>query len=655
MATKTQNSSYTAKEIQVLEGLEPVRKRPGMYIGSTDTRGLHELLREIVDNSVDESFAGVADTIWVTLNKDGSATVRDNGRGIPTELHKSGKSALEVTMTKLHAGGKFGGGAYKISGGLHGVGASVVNALSSFFRVVVLRNNKAYFQEYKQGKPLKKVAEASQKQLDEWLPQAWGIKIGEGKTGTITTFYPDKSIFAGIEFDNEKAKSLLRDRAYLVAGLTFHLSDERDGTTTSFYFEGGIASLVAHSNRGKTPIGDVIYISKKEGDMEAEIALGYTDSLAENVKGFVNGINTTDGGTHVTGFRIALTRAIGDYAKKLAGNGNGNGKGEGALTGEDMKEGLTAVVYVKMPSDALQFESQTKAKLNNPEVQGFVATAVKAGLDTYFEEHPSDARKITEKVMLAAQARMAARAAKEAVLRKGALEGASLPGKLADCQSSDPEISELYIVEGPSAGGSAKQGRDRAYQAILPLGGKILNTERAQIDKIVKFEEIKDLIIALGAGIGDSLNYDRVRYHRIIIMTDADVDGEHIRTLLLTFFYRHMPEIIKRGYLYIALPPLYRIQTGKEITYAYSEEEKEAIIRQKAGTKTTAQRYKGLGEMNPTQLWETTMDPGKRTLKQVGVEDGEAADRLFTILMGAEVPPRKKFIQTHAKMATLDI
>jgi DNA gyrase subunit B len=640
------NNDYTAEQIQVLEGLEPVRKRPGMYIGSTDVRGLHECLREIVDNSVDESFAGVANTIWVSLNKDGSATIRDNGRGIPVEKQKkTGVSALELTMTKLHAGGKFGGGAYKVSGGLHGVGASVVNALSSYFRVVVLRDGQAHFQEYKRGVALKPVSVATQQQLDDW-----GIKL-EG-TGTITTFIPDREIFGDIVLENNKVKNLLRDRAYLIAGLTFHFEDENDGDVATFYFEGGIKSLVAHSNRGKQVLNDVIYFQKSDENISCEVALQYSDSYNENVKGYVNGIYTTDGGTHVTGFRIALTRAITDYYKKLQ---NGNGKDEAALTGDDMKEGLTAIVYVKMPSESLQFESQTKAKLNNPEVQGFVATAVKEGLDTYFEEHPAEARKVVEKITLAARARLAARAAKDAVLRKGALEGATLPGKLADCQSSDPEISELYIVEGDSAGGSAKQGRDRRHQAILPLGGKILNTERAHLDKIVKFEEIKDLIIALGGGIGDSLNYDKMRYHRIIIMTDADVDGSHISTLLLTFFYRHMPEIVTRGYLYIALSPLYKIQAGKEIYYALNDEEKDKIIPLLKDKKYTQQRYKGLGELNPTQLWETTMNPETRTLKQVTVESAEEANKMFDMLMGEEVPPRKKYIQTHAKLATLDI
>ncbi|KKR39904.1 DNA topoisomerase IV subunit B [Candidatus Woesebacteria bacterium RIFOXYD1_FULL_40_21] len=658
MPNKSQNK-YTAEQIQVLEGLEPVRKRPGMYIGSTDSRGLHECLREIVDNSVDESFAGVAKNVWVFINKDGSATVHDNGRGIPVDKHKSGVSALELTMTKLHAGGKFGGGAYKVSGGLHGVGASVVNALSSYFRVVVLRDNKAYFQEYKRGKPIDEVKLVPEEKLKEWFPKEWGIKTED--SGTITTFYPDEQIFGDTKFDNTKIKNLLRDRAYLVAGLSFHLEDERTGEEENYYFEGGIKSLVAHSNRGKNPLSDVIYIQKEDPNASCEVAIQYTDSFNENVKGFVNGINTIDGGTHVTGFRMALTRAIGDYAKRLNGapprGGAGNGKTEEALlTGEDMKEGLTAVVYIKMPSESLQFESQTKAKLNNPEVQGFVTTAVKEGLDTYFEEHPQGAKKIIEKVLLAARARMAARAAKDAVLRKGALEGASLPGKLADCQTNDPTISELYIVEGPSAGGSAKQGRDRRFQAILPLGGKILNTERAQLDKIVKFEEIKDLIIGLGGGIGETINYDKIRYHRIIIMCDADVDGEHIETLLLTFFYRHMPETISRGYLYIAVPPLFKVLVGKKAHYAYTDNERDNIIKENSKTgKITVSRFKGLGEMNPDTLWETTMNPETRTLKQVGVEDAGEADRTFTMLMGEEVPPRKRFIQTHARLATLDI
>ena len=645
---------YTAAQIQVLEGLEPVRKRPGMFIGSTDARGLHECLREIVDNSADESFAGVATDVWVYLDKDGWAYVRDNGRGIPVDRHKSGLSALEITMTKLHAGGKFGGGAYKISGGLHGVGASVVNALSSWFRVIVLRDKKAYVQEYKVGTPTSDVKVVTQKELDKWLPKEWDIKISDNKTGTITQFLPDKKIFDDFQFDNTRVKNALRDRAYLVAGLSFHFFDERDGDIANFYFEGGIKSLVSHSNRDKETLTDVIYFSKKEEELDCEVAVQYTDSLNENVKGFVNGINTTDGGTHLTGFRMALTRAISDYARKT--NGEKGANGETSLSGDDMKEGLTAVIYIKMPSDALQFESQTKAKLNNPEVQGFVSSVVKAGLDTYFEEHPADARKIIEKVLLAAKARAAARAAKEAVLRKGALDGASLPGSLADCQSKDPDQSELYIVEGDSAGGSAKQGRDRKFQAILPLFGKVLNTERARLDQIIKSDKFKNLIVAVGAGVGESFDIAKLRYKRIIIMADADVDGSHIKCLYLTFFYRHLPEVIKNGYIYIAMPPLYKVEQGKTKKYMYTEEEKNDYLKTLGkGGKLNVQRYKGLGEMNALELWETTMDPKNRILKQVGIDDAEAADRMFTMLMGEEVPPRKKYIQTHAKMATLDI
>ena len=636
---------YDASQIQVLEGLEPVRKRPGMYIGSTDSRGLHECLREIIDNSVDESFAGIATEVWVQIHEDGSAEVRDNGRGIPIDLHKSGVSALELTMTKLHAGGKFGGGAYKVSGGLHGVGASVVNALSSYFRVCVIRDKKVFYQEYKRGVPLKKVSEASESQIKDW-----NININAQKSGTITSFMPDNEIFKDLTFEKNKIKNLLRDRAYLVAKLAFNLKDARDGDEASYYFEGGIKSLVAHSNRGKNVLSNVIYISKNNGDINTEVAIQYTDGFNENVKGFVNGIFTTDGGTHITGFRTALTRAITDYVKKSQ-----NGKDEMILTGDDLKEGLTAVVYIKMPSETLQFESQTKAKLNNPEVSGFVSICVKEGLDQYFEEHPQDVKKIIDKVTLAAKARLAARAAKDAVLRKGALDGASLPGKLADCQSKDASISEIYIVEGDSAGGSAKQGRDRKFQAILPLKGKILNTERARLDTIIKFEGIKNLIIALGVGIGDTINYDKIRYHRVIIMTDADVDGEHIKTLLLTFFYRHMPEIITRGYLYIALPPLYKITSGKESVYLFNDEEKDELMKKYGEKKVTISRYKGLGEMNASQLWETTMDPKTRTLKQITIDSMEDASNMFEMLMGEEVPPRKKFIQTHAKLATLDV
>jgi len=649
----SKKTGYTAEQIQVLEGLEPVRKRPGMYIGSTDSRGLHELLREIVDNSVDESFAGVAKNVWVILKADGSVIVRDDGRGIPVGKHRSGTSALEITMTKLHAGGKFGSEAYKISGGLHGVGASVVNALSSFFRVIVLRDGKAYYQEYRRGDPLKGVTTLTQENLNSWIPTDWKIDLKDGNTGTITYFTPDNKVFKNISYDINKVKTLLKDRAYLVSKLFFHLKDEWSDEEEHYYFEGGIKSLVEHSNRGKNTVSNVVYISKEEGDLAVEVALQYTDTYNENVKSYVNGINTIDGGTHLTGFRMALTRAMGDYAKRSGLADKLPGKN--GLTGDDMREGLTAVIYVKMPSNNLQFESQTKAKLNNPEVQGFVASSVKEGLDTYLEETPQDSKSILEKIFLAAKARLAARAAKDAVLRKGALEGASLPGKLADCQSRDPSQSELFLVEGISAGGSAKNGRDKKFQAILPIGGKILNTERAHLDKIVKFEELKDVIVALGAGIGESLDYSKIKYHRIVIMMDADVDGEHIKTLLLTFFFRHMPGIINKGYLYVALPPLFRVKIGKNVYYTYTDEEKNKIIKQKGNGKYIIQRYKGLGEMNPLQLWETTMNPESRILKKVTIEVAEEADRIFTTLMGKEVAPRKKFIQTHAKLATLDI
>lgn len=657
MADNIEPENYTASQIQVLEGLEPVRKRPGMYIGSTDARGLHECLREIIDNSVDESFAGVCKNVSVFIHKDGSVTVKDDGRGIPVDKHASGVSALELTMTKLHAGGKFGGGAYKVSGGLHGVGASVVNALSSDFRVVVLRDSKAYTQEYNEGKPKGPVKEIAQEALDKIFPENWKIKVAQGQTGTITTFMPDTKVFGQLAFEKSKIKTLLRDRAYLVAGLSFHFSDERDSDETHYYFEGGIKSLVSHSNRGKTIVSNVIYINGRleEQSIEVEVALQYTDSYTENVKGYVNGIYTTDGGTHLTGFRMALTRSIGDYAKKSGALDKISTKTDkNVLTGDDLKEGLSAVVYVKMPSENLQFESQTKAKLNNPEIQGIVMSLVKEKIDTHFEENPQDARAILDKVLLAARARIAARAAKEAVLRKGALDGASLPGSLADCQSKDPEQSELYIVEGDSAGGSAKNGRDRKFQAILPLFGKVLNTERARIDQIIKSDKFKNLIVAIGGGISDQFDINKLRYHRIIIMADADVDGSHIKCLYLTFLYRHMPEVIQKGYVYVALPPLYKVEQGKSKKFFYTEEEKEDYIKTTNG-KAHVQRYKGLGEMDALELWETTMDPKTRTLKQVTIDDVEAANNVFEMLMGQEVPPRKRFIQTHAKFAQLDI
>ncbi len=632
--------AYDASSIQVLEGLEPVRKRPGMYIGSTDTKGLHHMAYEVITNSIDESLAGYGKTIYVCIHKDGSFSVQDEGRGIPVDKHKSGVSALELTMTKLHAGGKFSETAYKVSGGLHGVGASVVNALSDYTRVEVRRDDKIFFQEYKRGVPQAPVS-TTKISLSPFAP----------KTGTFTLFKPDASMFTTVEWHYETIEQMVRNFAYLIAGIHFFFLDENSGITKQFYFEGGIKSLVTHLNRNKKTLTPPLYLKKTIEDVEIEVALQYNDSFNEVLQSFVNTVNTYDGGTHVTGFRIALTRAINDYAKKISALK----ESDAALTGEDMREGLTAVINVKMPTQAIQFESQTKAKLNNAEVQGYTNTAVKEGLDTYFEENPADARKVIEKVLLAARARLAARAAKDAVLRKGALEGMTLPGKLADCQSKDASESELYIVEGDSAGGSAKQGRDRKFQAILPLRGKVLNTERAQLDKIIAFEELKALTIALGMGIGDTTNPEKLRYHRIIIMTDADVDGAHIACLLMTFFYRHLPYIVTNGHLFAAMPPLYKIDIAKKSYYVYTDLEKDQLLSEHPGEKVLIQRYKGLGEMNPEQLWETTMNPQNRTLKQVTVEDAAEADQVFSMLMGDEVPPRKKFITTHAKSASLDI
>src|SRR4030043_1961261 len=633
LKTKVKNdnilSTYTSAQIKVLEGLEPVRKRPGMYIGSTDKKGFHHLITEVVDNSIDESLAGFAKNIKIILKKDGSAQIRDDGRGIPVDKHKSGLSGLEVAMTKLHAGAKFDEGVYKASGGLHGVGVSVVNALSQWLKVEVHRDGHAYTQEYKRGKPTTRLE-----------------KIGKAKdTGTITTFIPDKRVFKDIEFDYQLIEQTIRERAYLIPGIKFHLEDERQNIKKNFYFEGGIRSLVKHLNHRKKTTHNVIFIKGEDNGMLMEAAIQYNDGYSENIQSFVNVINTRDGGTHLTGFKMALTRAINDYAKKIGAIKENNG-----FVGNDTLEGLTAVIAVKISINKIQFESQTKAKLNNPEAQGLVATFIKEGLDTFFEEHPADGRRIIEKIALAARARLAARAAKEAVIRKGELTGLGLPGNLADCQERDPIHSELYIVEGPSAGGSAKQGRDRRFQAILPLGGKILNTERAHLDKIIKFEELKDLIIALGMGIGETIDLKKIRYQRIIIMCDADVDGQHIATLLLTFFFRHLPSIIEKGYLYIAMPPLYRVQIGKESFYVYNEEGKDEVIAEhgQGKQKISVQRFKGLRDMNPKQLWETPMDRDKRILKKVMIEDTQRTDQVFTTLMGSDVPPRKRFIQTRA-------
>jgi DNA gyrase subunit B len=644
-------SSYGAESIVVLEGLEPVRKRPGMYIGTTSQMGINQCLNEIVDNAIDEALVGFCRNIKVVIEENNYLTVFDDGRGIPVEMiPKYGVSALEIVMTKLHAGGKFTSGAYKVSGGLHGVGASVVNALSSHLIVEVARDGSLYRQEYKRGVPLYPVKKVDQSILGFTNP-----------SGTAVSFLPDLEIFKEtIELNYFAFKKQIKERAYLISNVYFRIENKKEKERLAFYFDGGIVSLVRDLNRGKKVLFDEpIFIKKQIDDKEIQVALQYTDSINENIYSFVNVINTVEGGTHLTGFRTALTKAINSYAKKELGEKNG----EETFIGDDVKEGLTAVVYVKMPSANLQFEGQTKAKLGNSEVQTLVQQTVFENLTTFFEENPKVAKTILEKVFLAQKARLAAKAAKEAVLRKGALEGVSLPGKLADCQEKDPSLSELFIVEGDSAGGSAKQGRDRKTQAILPLRGKILNTERAYLDKVLSFKELKDLVVALGMGIGETVDYKKLRYHKIIIMTDADVDGEHIRTLLLTFFYRHLPDIIKKGHLYIAQPPLYKIQAGKKVFYVYSDEEKEkkvAEILQEEPYKANPsliviQRYKGLGEMNPDQLWDTTMNPENRVLKQVTIADAEEADYVFSMLMGEEVGPRKKFIITHAKLANLDL
>ncbi len=645
---------YEADQIQVLEGLEPVRKRPGMYIGSTDERGLWIMIKEIIDNSVDEALAGRCKNIWINIHNDNYITVADDGFGIPWETHpKVGKSALEVAMTVLHAGGKFGEGAYKISGGLHGVGASAVNALSEYMRVETRRDGKTYFQEYKRGVPQFDVrAETAD---DEPKNFNYHFKWTT-KHGVRTTFRADSEIMSTIEAKTEQVIKQIKNRAYLVAGLYFHFFDERTSEELHFYFDSGIVALIRHLNRNKGPLHGPIYIHKLLDNIDVEVAIQYSEGFNPTIESYANVQSTQDGGTHLTGFKTALTRSINDYARK---QGFLKEKDDN-LIGDDTLEGITAVVAIKMDSEELQFESQTKDKLGNAEVGPIVSQITKEGLDTFFEENPSDARQIIDKVLTAARARMAARAAKDAVLRKSAFEGGSLPGKLADCQEKDPEQSELYLVEGDSAGGSAKQGRDRKFQAILPLRGKILNTERARLDKILEFEEIKALVIALGTGISDSVDYGKVRYKRIILMTDADVDGAHIRTLLLTFFFRYLPELINLGYVYIAQPPLFKIQKGKSLHYAYSDLERDQILKElgvfgKTEGGAVIQRYKGLGEMNPEQLWETTMNPETRLLKQVSIEDAAAADEIFTMLMGEEVAPRKKFIQANAKQAILDV
>ncbi|MBI2450611.1 MAG: DNA topoisomerase (ATP-hydrolyzing) subunit B [Candidatus Nealsonbacteria bacterium] len=641
--TPKKESNYTAKDIYVLEGLEPVRKRPGMYIGSTGPDGLHHLIWEVADNSLDEAMGGYAKNITVILLPQSRIEITDDGRGIPVEKHpQTKKSTLETVMTTLHAGGKFGGEAYKVSGGLHGVGVSVVCALSKWMKAEVCRDGSKYAQEYVRGKP-----------------QGAVKKIGPCRqTGTTVSFEPDPEIFKEIKFDIKKILNHLRQQAYLTQGVRINVIDR---TLTgqifnyTFYFEGGVKSYVKYLVRGQELSHQTIFYAVGEKDgIAVDTAFQYTNEIEGYEEGFANNIHTGEGGTHITGFRAGLTRSLNDYAKK---NNYLKGEGENSLAGEDVREGLTAVVSVKIREP--QFEGQTKAKLGNPEAKVAVETVVSDGLADFLERNPSDARAIIEKCLLVAKARKAAKAARQTVLRKGALDGLALPGKLADCSSRNPEESELYIVEGESAGGSSRQARDRHFQAILPLRGKILNVEKARLDKMLDSKEIKSLIIALGTAIADDFDLTKLRYHRIIIMTDADVDGSHIRTLLLTLFYRHFKQMVEQGHIYIAQPPLYRIQAGKRIDYAYTDADKEGVLKSMAKEVKIApsiQRYKGLGEMNPDQLWETTMNPQNRVLLQVTVEDAKEADRIFDILMGDEVLPRKKFIQAHAKsVKNLDI
>lgn len=629
-------TSYDESQIQVLEGLEAVRKRPGMYIGSTSSRGLHHLVYEVVDNSIDEAMAGFCDTINITIHKDFSITIEDNGRGIPVGIHpKIGKPAVEVALTVLHAGGKFGGGGYKVSGGLHGVGISVVNALSEWLVIHVKREGHVYRQRYERGvtkTPLEIVGEAD-------------------NTGTIIRFKPDQLIFEDINFNYDTLKRRMRELAFLNAGIKIRLADERSGADELFHYEGGIVSFVEYLNKNKTVIHPTpIYISGKKDDISMEAALQYNDGYVENIYSFANNIDTQEGGTHLIGFKSALTRVINEYARKH----NILKENESNLSGEDTREGLSAIISVKLADP--QFEGQTKTKLGNSEVRGMVETLMAEGLSTFMEENPSVARAIIEKALNAARAREAARKARELTRRKSLLESTSLPGKLADCIEKDPAKSEIFLVEGDSAGGSAKQGRNRHFQAILPLRGKILNVEKARIDRILASEEIKAMITAFGTGIGEDFDISKLRYHRIIIMTDADVDGSHIRTLLLTFFYRYMKPLIENGHVYIAQPPLYMIKKGKNEYYAYSDQELDSILNDIGREGIEVQRYKGLGEMNAEQLADTTMDPEKRTLLKVNLENAILADEIFTVLMGDKVEPRREFIQQNAKLVTnLDV
>ena len=632
------NHNYDESQIQVLEGLEAVRKRPGMYIGSTSSKGLHHLVWEVVDNSIDEALAGVCTEIEVIVHPDNGITVIDNGRGIPVGEHaKLKKSTLEVVMTILHAGGKFGGEGYKVSGGLHGVGVSVVNALSERLIATVRRDGHIYRQEYRRGVP----------QYDVQM-------IGDtDETGTTITFYPDPEIFTETtEFEYEVLQGRIRELAFLNKGVRLILHDERTGVRNSFHYEGGIIQFVEYLNQNRQTLHEPpIYVEGTRDRVQVEIALQYNDSYGENIFSFANNIHTHEGGTHESGFKSALTRILNDYSRKygLIKDNDQN------LTGEDVREGLTAIVSVKIPEP--QFEGQTKTKLGNSEVRGIVESLFAEKLQEFLDENPAISRKIIEKAIQASRAREAARKARELTRRKGALEVSSLPGKLADCSSRDASISEMFIVEGDSAGGSAKQGRDRHFQAVLPLRGKILNVEKARLDRILSNEEIRAIITALGTGIGEEFDISKARYHKIIIMTDADVDGAHIRTLLLTFFFRYMRKLIDSGYVYIAQPPLYKLERGNVVRYAYSDKQRDEILKEFGdASKVNVQRYKGLGEMNPTQLWETTMDPESRTLLQVSISDAMEADQIFNMLMGEEVEPRREFIQENAKyVVNLDI
>jgi DNA gyrase subunit B len=642
-------SEYTAANIQVLEGLTAVRKRPSMYIGSTDARGLHQLVWEVVDNSIDEAMANVATRIEVTIHADGRVEVVDDGRGIPVGKHSSGKDALEVVHTVLHAGGKFGGGGYKVSGGLHGVGVSVVNALSSKMRAEVLRDGKRWTQEYSRGLPTSAVRQqGGAAEANHGLTAGW-----DRRHGTRTFFQADAEMFETLDYSWEMIATRLRESAYLNKGLWILLRDQRTDREKNFYFEGGVTSFVRHLNRRREVLNArPIHVERVIDTTSVEVALQYNDSFTETVLAFANNIHTVDGGTHVTGFRAALTSSLNDWARKAAVLSE-----KDTLSGEDVREGLTAVISVKLTDP--QFEGQTKAKLGNADIKGAVQKVVSEGIIQHLEENPADGRRIVEKSLTAARAREAARKARDLVIRKGALDGMALPGKLADCQERDPSRSELYIVEGDSAGGSAKQGRDRRFQAVLPLRGKLLNVEKARLDRVLSSENIRPLIIALGAGIGDQFDISKLRYHRICLLSDADVDGAHISTLLLTFFFRHMPEVIEHGYLYLSQPPLYRISTGKVTRYAQDEKGRDQAIKElsrEGKTKNVGvQRFKGLGEMNPDQLWETTMNPETRTLLQIHVEDAAGADEVFSTLMGERVEPRRDFIRAEArKVRNLD-